>query len=310
MLFDKWRVSSTQNVEEMVEGIRTRSPQFLRIAAKHAPGWHYTFNRMSIGTVRIGISKASHVEYRSSETKDVVLTGCFSGTERMTCGGDTRSLSEIPSFSPIRPASGEIRDSSFYTVRLDPERLLSFLAELEGSIELTAFLEANWLTPLPGGVSFGRFLHYVFHQIEEYGLPTPTEQRALEELIYANAARILIIEQRRPSLSGNAKIFARCASYIEENLESDLSIMDVVRVSGLSLRSVQLMFRQLANKSITGFILERRLLRAQKILSEADDVDSVQAACFASGFRHLSYFSRAYRDRFGELPSSTLRRRA
>lgn len=309
MLFDRWRVSSTRNVEEMVEGIRARSPQFLRIGAKQAPDWSYVFNRVSIGSVRIGVSKASHVEYRSAEMQDVVLTGCFSGSEQMTCGGIARCVGEIPSFSPPMPVRGEVRDASFYTVRFAADRLVSFLDELEGRVELKAFLEANWLTPLPGGLGFGRFLQYVFHQIEEFGLPMPSEERALEELLYANAARILIIEQRRPSLPGNARTFARCTSYIEEHLETDLSIMEVARVAGLSLRSVQVMFRQMANTSITGYILERRLLKARELLSGADRVETVQAACFASGFRHLSYFSRAYRERFGELPSRTLRDR-
>lgn len=67
--------------------------------------------------------------------------------------------------------------------------------------------------------------------------------------------------------------------------------------------------QQRADTSITGDMLDRRLLKARELLSGPDRVETVQAACFASGFRHLSYFSRAYRERFGELPAWTLRNR-
>jgi len=307
LLFDKFRVSETRNFEEMMVGVMSRHPQFKRLDAQPGPYWKYTFNRIVIGSVRIGISYGSDIRYESLESADVTVTGCFSGRESLSRIGVTRQLLKLPSFAPMVPYTGEVKDACFYTVRLSPQKLIRFIAELEGALDLKSFLESNWLTALPTSPALWRFLRYTFEHIDAFGPPVPSEARALEDLIYANVARALLFENRCPSVAGNAIAFARCTEYIEENLAYDISVCDVAATAGLSLRSTQTLFRQMAETTISGFIRERRLLYARKLLSTPGMTESVIAASVASGFSHLSYFGQCYRARFGETPSMTLR---
>lgn len=307
-MLDKFRIADTADVAEMVDGITARNPHFINLKANSSPDWKYTFNRLDLGSVRLGVSRATHVIYQSVESSDITITGCFSGVEQMKRGRENRAINYLPCFSPKMPVHGVVRDAHFYTVRLKQRKLLEFIAEFECDINPDEFIEAHWLKVLPKSASLASFLNYTFNYIDTFGAPSSSEARALEDLIYANAARTMIIEEFRPSASGNARAFARCAEYIDKNLASDISIKDIANVAGLSLRSVQNLFQQMCNTTITAYIREQRLLRARKLLEGSEKLQSVLEVALASGFNHPSYFSQLYRARFGEAPSKTLRR--
>jgi AraC-like DNA-binding protein/tetratricopeptide (TPR) repeat protein len=82
----------------------------------------------------------------------------------------------------------------------------------------------------------------------------------------------------------------------------------LARACGLAPRTLQKRFRAFLGCSPVAFIRNLRLDQARRELLRAAPEESVTAVATRCGFVHLARFSTHYRDRHGELPSTTLRR--
>jgi AraC-like DNA-binding protein len=91
---------------------------------------------------------------------------------------------------------------------------------------------------------------------------------------------------------------------IEENLgRADLSAAAIATRHRLPLRYLQRLF-EAEGTTCTAFVLERRLARAHKMLSDPRlSHRPVSDIAFDVGFGHLSRFNTAFRARFGATPS-------
>jgi AraC-like DNA-binding protein len=100
----------------------------------------------------------------------------------------------------------------------------------------------------------------------------------------------------------------RVVDFIMAHLSRPLSINEIAAVAGVHARTLHKSFCQHFGESVTAFIQHQRLERVQRQLREADPQStSVTDAAIENGFFHLSRFAAAYRCRFGEYPSETLR---
>jgi AraC-like DNA-binding protein len=82
----------------------------------------------------------------------------------------------------------------------------------------------------------------------------------------------------------------------------------LAEVAGIGVRSLQLGFKRHFGVSISGALLDIRLEHLNARLSAAGPHERVTDVAFDFGFTHLSRMASAYRTRFGESPSATLRR--
>jgi AraC-like DNA-binding protein len=91
---------------------------------------------------------------------------------------------------------------------------------------------------------------------------------------------------------------------ILRNLERpDLNIAKLAAAHHLSPRAVQRLFEG-EGTTLSAFVLERRLQRAYRILSDDRFAGrSISSIAFESGFSELSYFNRSFRKQFGASPS-------
>ena len=98
---------------------------------------------------------------------------------------------------------------------------------------------------------------------------------------------------------------------IMRNLErSDLNIAKLASAHHLSPRAVQRLFESEGTR-LSAFVLERRLQRAYRILSDNRFAHrSISSIAFESGFGELSYFNRSFRRHFGASPSEVRSGRA
>ncbi|MEX0283268.1 MAG: AraC family transcriptional regulator [Paracoccaceae bacterium] len=95
--------------------------------------------------------------------------------------------------------------------------------------------------------------------------------------------------------------------YIEAHLCDPICIEDLVRVSGVSSRSLFDSFNRFRDMTPMRFVKFRRLHKVRAALMAAGDMDSVSSVAIEWGFNHLGRFARDYAKAFGESPSDTLR---
>lgn len=97
----------------------------------------------------------------------------------------------------------------------------------------------------------------------------------------------------------------RAEQFIRNNLRrEDLSSGLVAEACNVSLRYLQQLFLD-ADKSISGFIREKRLVRAHEDLRVQDTSTTVAEIAHKWGFSDQSQFNKAYRAQFGCTPTDT-----
>ncbi|MFG1602694.1 AraC family transcriptional regulator [Actinoplanes sp. NPDC049265] len=101
----------------------------------------------------------------------------------------------------------------------------------------------------------------------------------------------------------------RAQEAIEAEPERAFTVADLAEVARVSVRSLQDGFRKHAGCSPMSYLQRVRLQRAHEDLLHADPAkDTVASIAHRWGFAHLGRFASAYRARFDESPSETLRR--
>ncbi|WP_306119300.1 MULTISPECIES: AraC family transcriptional regulator [unclassified Roseitalea] len=98
----------------------------------------------------------------------------------------------------------------------------------------------------------------------------------------------------------------RCRAHIGAHLDGEITVGRLAAIAGVSERAVYEGFRRFLGKTPMHYVLDARLQRARHLLKAGQaPVATVARAC---GFGHMGRFSRYYRERYGEAPSTTLRR--
>ena len=100
-------------------------------------------------------------------------------------------------------------------------------------------------------------------------------------------------------------------AFIEEHYCEAVTTESLCLVTGASARSLQRCFREHFDLTITDYMKMVRLNAAHRDMAATHPSEnSVTSIAMRNGFTHLGRFSSAYRGRFRESPSETLRRKS
>ena len=88
--------------------------------------------------------------------------------------------------------------------------------------------------------------------------------------------------------------------YIESNLEKSIDLATLADTAGYSLFHFARAFKQSEGQTPHGYLLQRRVERAQRLLTDSDLPLSEIAR--ATGFSDHGHLSRLFRQRFGVSP--------
>ncbi|WP_067461743.1 AraC family transcriptional regulator [Actinomadura macra] len=101
----------------------------------------------------------------------------------------------------------------------------------------------------------------------------------------------------------------RAIAHIDTCPEEELSIDRLARVAGVTARSLQRYFREYVGVPPREYVQQARLTRVHDELRSTQPGSGVTVAevAFRWGFTHLPRFAAAYQERYGQLPSTTLR---
>ncbi|AWK76188.1 hypothetical protein CBI38_32300 (plasmid) [Rhodococcus oxybenzonivorans] len=106
------------------------------------------------------------------------------------------------------------------------------------------------------------------------------------------------------------RVVKQAIDLLEQQPDQPWSISDLSRATGVSARTLQYGFQRYVGVSPTCYLREVRLQRVRAELSNPAVWTSVSDSAYRWGFAHLGRFAVAYRNKFGEAPSETLRKNA
>lgn len=113
------------------------------------------------------------------------------------------------------------------------------------------------------------------------------------------------IDRRPVPLPG---VLRKARQYLEAHAAEPLDLERLARAAGIGIRSLQLGFQRHFGTSISQMLQDIRLAHLHTRLRTAQPCERVIDIAFDLGFTHPSRMASAYRARFGESPSDTLRR--
>jgi transcriptional regulator GlxA family with amidase domain len=96
---------------------------------------------------------------------------------------------------------------------------------------------------------------------------------------------------------------------MESNLDQAIGIADIAAAAGVTVRALQTAFQRHLGTTPLGHLRRLRLDEVRTELLAADPSERTVAAVAARwGFHHHGRMTAAYRELYGELPSTTLAR--
>src|SRR5262249_2792722 len=143
-------------------------------------------------------------------------------------------------------------------------------------------------------------------------IANPDAARGLEQaLIEAMVGCLSHPEDRKNSLAHgqHAIVMRRFRRVIEENSTEPLYIPEICKAIRVGSRKLRLGYHAHLGMGPKRYLLLRRMHLPRRALREASpDVTSVTDIATRFGFWQLGHFAVEYQSKFGESPSSTLRR--
>lgn len=98
---------------------------------------------------------------------------------------------------------------------------------------------------------------------------------------------------------------ARAVDWLDDHLGETITMSGWAAASGLSVRHLQRVFREVHDCSPGEYVVMARLERAHRLLSTAPAERTVTSIAVEAGFTHMGRFAALYRERFGTVPSQT-----
>lgn len=241
----------------------------------------------------------------------------LSGTAQIHYGNETVSSSDhtgavISATKPVR--SSWSADADRLMVQLDRGSLERFATTVVGhslARPLEFQLELNLREGI--GVGISAYIHFVVNQLchndlfQIYPLVRQQVSRTIFMMLLNGQPHSYSEEIRAVATPGAPLHIERAYQYILAHYDRDITIEELVEVSGVSIRSLYAGFKRYKGVSPMLALKNRRLEAVREDLLHAESVDSVTSVALKWGFSHLGNFSRDYFRRFGEHPSETLK---
>lgn len=164
----------------------------------------------------------------------------------------------------------------------------------------------------PAVSAISGYLDYFLREYPQPGSPLqrPAALRACEALLLDLMAELERFDAEPATREPAASVerVRAAEAYMRANSDEPLTVEAVARAIGVGARALQKAFQVHRGASPRAVLTAFRMERARERLAVPDPAASVSDIALLSGFAHLGRFAVAYRARFGETPSQTLRR--
>lgn len=222
--------------------------------------------------------------------------------------------------SPVEPVFiGWSPDCELLEIKIERVALEAMLADLAG-VSVVKPIEFDLAFRREGGraASMFQLVSYICNQLELPRSPigssaacTRLEDFLLAMVLESQRHNYSEVMNERGSCAGELppKFIQRAIEYIVSHADETVRLADIATASGKSVRVLNAGFRKYQHLTPMEFLRNRRLDNARAALEKAAD-SSVTVTQIAHQWRlhHLGRFARNYKRRFGESPSTTLKR--
>ncbi|RTL50432.1 MAG: AraC family transcriptional regulator [Rhodocyclaceae bacterium] len=207
-------------------------------------------------------------------------------------------------------------DCSQFILRID-KRLVDRTCEaligrpIERSVEFQAAMDVNVNTLWEEVISLVTCSTFSKTAMA-YPLITAQAEQMLVGSMLIHQSHTYSDEIQHPRNSDVPRIIRRAEEFMVEHCADPITMIDVARHLGVSLRSLYNRFQHYRSISPKAFLKGVRLDLVRRDLLEAKesgDANTVTNIAISRGFSHLGHFTKAYLERFGELPSKTIGKR-
>lgn len=276
-------------------------------------------NGVRLGDVLVGFNRFDVHTRVDPGRLDNAFIFSFGHEAPSLLGVDGRSVVTAPTSAAMLSPSCRLRierpaGSGMFLMRTSPEALEERLESLTGKRlrEPLQFARDVDLSTEPGATVL-RIVQFVISEIEARGpSPPATAQRsALQNLLFGallmlpNNYSDLLTRHYRGQIS--PRLVQVAEEFMAAKAGSRTSITDLLAICGCSRSVLFEAFSRYRNHTPMQFLTDRRMEKARRLLlsGSSQTVTSVAQDC---GFTHLGRFAGAYRARFGESPSETLKK--
>ena len=239
--------------------------------------------------------------------------GAISGSQEVSLSHDVATV-----LSPVEPVTMHwAEETPHLIVRLDRKAIEDKVTQLVGrTVRKPVCFDLGMDMRTPEAQSFRRFVELMRAELEHSDglVKHPLAVTQLEHLLMTSllaAQPSNYADQLTPADDRAAapRSIRRAVELIEEHATEPLTVEDIAEAVGVSVRALQAGFHRHVKCSPMAYLREIRLDRVHAELSTADPSTGVTVTDIAYrwGFLHLARFAQAYKQKFGELPSATLR---
>lgn len=130
-------------------------------------------------------------------------------------------------------------------------------------------------------------------------------QQAIEALIGLTIEAFAISDANEDSATDRV-ILKRATDYMRDNLAKPISVTDIARAAGASIRSVQLVFQRAGSGTPLASLRALRMTAAHYALTTAGTPVSMHRIAERVGYLNLGRFDAHYFDAFNRLPEDDL----
>ena len=310
MYLSKYKALWTNDPATAFEGVSARQPGFRRIKSAKSEGWKFRINYCALGSIGLTYGDTSAWSHHYDGDEFVRLALQLSGEITTLFARSTRRMSDGLFFVPPDGYWGDTSGGETVLLRLERQGVVNAVESLDNPLDVTQRLYDVWHQRTRELAAFARTVRHALAQIDaEHGmLDQPAFTRVYEDLFYLHAAQSLVGEAGSGARAFNQPALRRVLEYVEAHFSDHLTVSEAAKAGGVSVRALQLLFRQHLGRTFVSFLTERRLLEARQMLSAGHQSLTVTNVATACGFSHLSQFSGNYLAAYGEKPSQTLAR--
>ena len=232
------------------------------------------------------------------------------GSQRFNCGPENAFIGDLSTFERLRLHEGRRHMGIAFGRSVVTTQLSELLdAPVGKKLELSAVMDRGssaiakisttstllWtsLAHAPENVASVKFAELMFQSLTTL---------LLESVPHNYSAALA-----RPVAPAIPRHVRRAIDFMVANVSMQITVADIARESGCSLRSLHLGFQQYKGTSPLQYLRQIRLEGVRRALIGDVDQSAISQIAQQWGFTHMGRFAALYKEAFGQSPSETVR---